>query len=139
MKFDENSRRKLVRLLGRLGSDNDNERLAAVRLIEAGRKAMDFQWDDVIAKPSVAAGPKKDTMDFNGERASRSRDNSETVCDIFDSLVEFEALLVKADVNSKTEKQRNFVADMRDRFEKYGGDTFLSAAQLSWLRSLARA
>lgn len=142
MTFDEDSRRKLVGLLGRLGSDNDNEILAAVKLIEAGRKAMDKQWDDLITKPVSIVAFKAGPLDFNTapparQSTSQPTNTRGTILDVFDSVAEFEGVLCAAEDAATTDKERDFVSDMRDRFETYGERTFLSAAQLAWLRSLA--
>lgn len=138
MKLTEDARRKLVGLLGRLGSNNDNEILAAVRLIEAGRKAADFQWDEVIVQPLTVAAFKSG-FDFNtAARPPRQPARaSENAADIFDSLDEFENLLDDAEAGATTQKEMDFVADMRAKADTYGLRAFLSEAQLAWLRALA--
>ena len=35
-----------------------------------------------------------------------------------------------------SEKEQSFIADLRERFEQYGGKTIVSVKQLFWLRDL---
>ena len=138
MKLSGDARRKLIGLLGRLGSDNDNEILAAVRLIEAGRKHLDFQWDDVIGQPVTIAVHREGPLDFNtASPASSTRPGSANVDTFFDTLDDFIDLIDQAETGARTSKELDFVADMQAKASKYGSRAFLSEAQISWLRSLA--
>lgn len=138
MKFTDDTRRKLVGLLGRLGSNNDNEILAAVRLINSGVKAMDKQWDDLIAQPVATAAPKRGPLDFNSAGSTEATPKpSETVIDMFGSVEVFEAMLEDAETAPLSDKEETFVADMRERFSLYGERTFISPAQLKWLYAIA--
>lgn len=138
MKLTADARRKLVGLLGRLGSNNDNEILAAVRLIEAGRKAADFQWDEVIVQPLTVVAYKAGPMDFNTARpAPSTKPGSGMVDTVFDTLADFLDLIDEAEAGASTSKEIDFVADMRARADTYGGRAYVSEAQLEWLRALA--
>lgn len=137
MTLTPDARRKLVGLLGRLGSDNDNERLAAVRLIEAGRKALGAQWEDLIVQPLTVAAYREAPLDFNTAHAPKPRSNGGMVCDLFDEVEAFADLLDAASDGASSEKEVDFVADIQERFDKYGSRTFISEAQLAWLRALA--
>jgi len=59
------------------------------------------------------------------------------ICDTYSDDEEFEGLLVDADSNASTEWKRQFVDDIRERFEKYGGDTFVSEKQIATLEKIA--
>lgn len=137
MPIDADRRRKLVGLLGRLGSDNYNERLAAVRLIEAGRKALGMQWDELIVPP-VRVVVMDPIMDFNtAPRRPSVKPGSGMVHQVFDTLADFVDLIDAAGAGASTSKEMDFVADMRMRAETYRDRAFISEAQLNWLRALA--
>lgn len=72
-------------------------------------------------------------IDFNnaggGERSRQVRD-------LYD-LGEFEMLLNEAEDEALPGKQQDFVADMREKFELYRGQMYLSSAQHMWLKSIA--
>lgn len=136
MSITADARRKLVGLLGRLGSDNDNERLAAAKLIEAGRKALGMQWEDLIVQPLTVLAYKEGPLDFNTARPA-ARPASGKAVDIFEDLEAFMDVIERAELGADTPKEIDFAADMRERAERYGMNTFVSEAQLSWLTALA--
>lgn len=59
------------------------------------------------------------------------------VIDEFDSETEFEDLLLNADQQASTDWEMSFVEDMRDRFEQYGMNTYISDKQLETLNRIA--
>lgn len=73
------------------------------------------------------------TMDFNNAGGGRRGDQ---VRDLM-SVSEFENLLSDAEAEALPGKQEDFVSDMRDKFDEYAGQMYLSHAQLNWLRSIA--
>lgn len=137
MPIDADRRRKLVGLLGRLGSDNDNERLNAVRLIEAGRKALGMQWEDLIVLPVTIAAHVQGPLDLNGAGRAAVKPSFGKVADLFDTLHEFLQLLMLAEGGACTSKECDFVESIRERADLYRERTFVSEAQLKWLRDLA--
>ena len=50
---------------------------------------------------------------------------------------QFEQLLKDAEAGAETEREEDFVDDMKQRFEEYGMRMFLSDAQEEWLKDLA--
>ena len=59
-----------------------------------------------------------------------------TVADFYD-YEEFEELLERADFSAIGEWEMNFVADMIDKFEQYGLNTYISDKQQEMLEKLA--
>ena len=57
--------------------------------------------------------------------------------DHFDSVVEFEELLAEADEQAVTTWQEDFVSDMKDRYEQYGTEMYLSDPQKDVLERIA--
>ena len=57
--------------------------------------------------------------------------------DMYPEIEEFEDLLEDADSNAGNEWERQFVDGIRGRFEKYGGDTFVSEKQIATLEKIA--
>ena len=57
--------------------------------------------------------------------------------DMYPDISEFEDLLEDADSNAGNEWEREFVDGIRKRFEKYGGDMFVSEKQLATLEKIA--
>jgi hypothetical protein len=47
-KFDGRTRKRLVALLGKLGSDSESERSSAATMIEKHRRKVRMMWDDLI-------------------------------------------------------------------------------------------
>lgn len=41
-------------------------------------------------------------------------------------------------LNDMTDKQRQFVEQMNERFEQYGDETFVSQSQWAWIEALAK-
>lgn len=62
---------------------------------------------------------------------------TETVLDHFDDIDEFEELLTLAKEDTRSPFEDEFVCDMRERFEDYGGEMFLSVKQLALLERIA--
>ena len=60
------------------------------------------------------------------------------VKDMYSDDDEFEELLESADSNASTEWEMQFVDDIRERSEKYGGDMFVSEKQIATLEKIAR-
>jgi hypothetical protein len=58
------------------------------------------------------------------------------VKDQFDDTTDFEQLLSDAESQAKSEREQEFVAEMNDKWEKYGADMFLSEKQRDWLESI---
>lgn len=50
---------------------------------------------------------------------------------------DFETLLDDAEGNANSDWEMNFTADMREKFEDYGGEMFVSEKQLEWLEKIA--
>lgn len=53
------------------------------------------------------------------------------------NIDDFEELLDSADTNAISEWDMEFVADIKDRYQKYGDDTFISQSQLEQLERVA--
>ena len=51
---------------------------------------------------------------------------------------EFEALLDTAEGAAKTDKEETFISDLRERYDEYGDDMFLSDAQNDWLTRIVQ-
>lgn len=60
------------------------------------------------------------------------------VRDHFDSDTEFEDLLSTAEDEARTGREQDFVADIRLAWETHGRKAFMSEAQASWLRRIAK-
>ena len=58
--------------------------------------------------------------------------------DKYPEIDEFDDLLADADSNAGNEWEMTFVDDIRERYEKYGGDTFVSEKQVEILNKIAR-
>lgn len=71
-------------------------------------------------------------MNDDGQRYERLSDYEYTSDD-------FEELLDDADLNATKAASLNFVSDMREKFEEFGHDMYLSPKQLEWLKKLAEA
>lgn len=50
---------------------------------------------------------------------------------------EFETLLDDAEGNANSDWEMSFTADMRERYEDYGGEMFVSEKQLEYLERIA--
>ena len=59
------------------------------------------------------------------------------VCDIYPEILEFESLLEEADSNASNSWEMTFIDEIRERFEKCGGETFLSEKQKDKLERIA--
>ena len=59
-----------------------------------------------------------------------------TISDMFDDVKDFEQLMADAASQAKTEWAQEFVADIYDRYEKYGPGMFLSQKQREKLESI---
>lgn len=53
------------------------------------------------------------------------------------SKKEWESLLDDAELSASTDKEQEFVSDMRDKYAEYGRAMFLSEKQKAWLEKLA--
>lgn len=139
MSITQDARRKLIGLLGKLGTDNDNERASVGKLIDAGRKALGLQWEDLIVPPLTVAAYREGPLNFNAapRQTAGAPPTGETVEDLFDDPDTFEVLLDDAEHGAQKDNEINFVADMRAKFERYGVVMFLSERQLAWLNSIA--
>ena len=60
------------------------------------------------------------------------------IYDAYPKVDEFENLLEDADSNAGNQWELEFVSDINERFEKYGGDTFISKKQIEILNRIAR-
>lgn len=60
------------------------------------------------------------------------------VCHLFDDTDDFEQLLEDAERQASTKRDQDFVSDMRDKYECWGIEMFLSESQRSWLERIAR-
>lgn len=57
--------------------------------------------------------------------------------EVFEGPEDWETLLDEADAGAKRDQDQSFVSDMRERYAKYGMDTYLSPKQKEYLDSLA--
>jgi len=57
--------------------------------------------------------------------------------DVYTDSDELESLLEDARMNASTDWEESFVADMKERFEKYGMGMFISDAQQKHLERIA--
>lgn len=58
------------------------------------------------------------------------------VSDQFDDPADFQQLLSDAESQSKTEREQEFVADMNEKWEKYGPGMYLTEKQRKWLEEI---
>lgn len=58
------------------------------------------------------------------------------VADFYDDADDFERDLDSAGQAAVTEREIDFVSDLRDKFEEWGAKMFLSDAQYGWLQRL---
>lgn len=63
---------------------------------------------------------------------------SQSVLEAYDSLEEFNAILVSAELYASGEWEIEFVENMRASFKRYGAHTNLSPAQQSKLERIAK-
>jgi len=63
---------------------------------------------------------------------------SQSVLEAYDSLEEFSAILVSAELHASGEWELEFVENMRASFKRYGAHTNLSPAQQSKLERIAK-
>ncbi|UZD96239.1 hypothetical protein LOY64_04325 [Pseudomonas corrugata] len=63
---------------------------------------------------------------------------SQSVLDIYDSVEEFNAILVSAELHASGEWELEFIENIRASFKRYGAHTNLSPAQQSKLERIAR-
>lgn len=63
---------------------------------------------------------------------------SQSVLDIYDSIEEFAAILVSAELHASGEWEIEFVESVRYNFKRYGAHTNLSPAQQSKLERIAK-
>lgn len=64
--------------------------------------------------------------------------NSGTVGEIYDGdVLEFEDLLTNAAHYANSDWEMGFVSDIQQRYQRYGGKTFISEKQLVKLRKIA--
>lgn len=61
---------------------------------------------------------------------------SQRVKDLFDDPADFQQLLTDAEAEAVSEWQQEFVADMNERWEKYGPTMFLSEKQRETLEEI---
>ena len=59
------------------------------------------------------------------------------VCDIYPEIYEFESLLKEADSNASNSWEMTFIDEIRERFEKCGGETFLSEKKKDKIERIA--
>ncbi len=64
------------------------------------------------------------------------RSDSFRIADRFTSEKEFVDLLKSAESNAESELEENFVADIQEKFEKWGTSMFISDKQIDWLEKL---
>lgn len=62
---------------------------------------------------------------------------TERVINHFPDLKKFEALLESAEESDPTGQAADFVAEMREKYDKYGQAAFLSGKQKAWLERIA--
>lgn len=60
-----------------------------------------------------------------------------TAADFFDTATNFEDLILRANENVRGDVESKFVEEMSDRCDEYGLATFISKAQVDWLRQIA--
>jgi hypothetical protein len=63
---------------------------------------------------------------------------AQSVLDIYDSIEEFAAILVSAELNASGGWELEFVENIRSSFKRYGAHTNLSPAQQSKLERIAK-
>ena len=63
---------------------------------------------------------------------------SQSVLDIYDSIEEFTAILVSAELHASGAWELEFVENIRASFKRYGAHTNLSPAQQSKLERIAK-
>ena len=61
---------------------------------------------------------------------------SQKVSDAYRDLEDFETLLRDAESQAKSEWAQEFVGDIQQRYEQYGGDMFLSQKQIEHLERI---
>jgi hypothetical protein len=132
----ENAREKLVKLLGRLGSDNDNERAVAGRIAWEMIRKLNLQWDDVIVSKFSEKGNKKPDIDFNFAR-NAAAGAGEKLMDWFRSPEDFMDMLGAAARRTQGINEDTFLVSLSEKFEKFGARMYLSERQYKWLSDIA--
>ena len=64
-------------------------------------------------------------------------DDSQRIKGQFDHVDDFKLLLTKAEALTTSSREEEFVAELKEKFEKYGENMFLSDAQSRWLCDIA--
>lgn len=62
---------------------------------------------------------------------------STKVVDLYDSMAEFESTLEDARMSATTDREEEFVAQTKEKYDKWGGRMFWSEKQDAWLRRIA--
>ena len=130
----ENPRQRLVKLLGKLGTDNDHERAVVGRFAFEMLRALNLQWEDVI-------------VPVLGEKQSSARPSSsfrakpaaaERVYEWFDQPEAFKRVLKAAILNVRTANEEGFISSLLDKYKRYGQNMYLSERQHKWLSDIAK-
>jgi hypothetical protein len=132
----ENSREMLVKLLGRLGSDNDNERAVAGRVAWEMIRKLNLSWDDVIVPALGERAKPKPKIDFNQTSGSGGQPG-EKLTDWFRSPEDFEEMLGAAMERSNAVNEATFLDSLSEKFGRFGARMYLSERQYNWLSDIA--
>lgn len=129
-------REVLVKLLGRLGSDNDNERAVAGRIAWEMIRKLNLSWDDVIVPDLEKPAKPKPKIDFN-QTSKPSGQAGEKLTDWFSSPADFEDMLEAAMDRARAVNETTFLDSLVEKFEKFGSRMYLSERQYDWLSDIA--
>ena len=142
-------RRKLIGLLGRLGSDSAGERDNAAVAIERIRKDAGFMWDELLgagtemphdtrawantpgAQPRTGR-PREWRAGPDGPTTGRTKAKK-----WFPKEPAYKAAIDGALLGCVTEAETSFVLTLETARRDYGINSFLSEKQAEWLMALA--
>ena len=149
MTLSSDDRRKLIGLLGRLGSDSAGERDNAAVAIERIRKEADVQWDELLgtgasltyARP-VWADPMKPPPRKPDAREWRAGSDDPTTGRTkakkwFPKEPLYKAAIDAAMAGCTTAVEMAFVLSLEEARREDGINSFLSEKQGAWLMALA--
>ena len=150
MTLSPDDRRKLVGLLGRLGSDSAGERDNAAVAIERIRRDADVSWDDLLGTGAQSSFGRPVWAEPLKPRPSRPADQREwrkgsddpstgrtKAKKWFPKEPAYKAAIDAAMLGCVTAAETSFVLTLETARRDYGINSFLSEKQAEWLMALA--
>jgi len=150
MTLSPDDRRKLIGLLGRLGSDSAGERDNAAVAIERIRRDADVSWDDLLGTGAQSSFQRPVWAEPLKPRPSRPADAREwrkgsdepstgrtKAKKWFAKEPDYKAAIDTAMLGCVTAAETSFVLTLETARRDYGINSFLSEKQAEWLMALA--